>query len=247
MTHFTFESAPFAVREDIGEAHREFWRKLSLPGSWWTGAERVAIAEETRNALVCEFCAERKAALSPNSIEGEHYSTTDLPAQAVDAVHRIITDQKRITQSFVDQLAEQGLSNEAYAELVGIVVCTFSIDEFNRGLGLPVEDLPTPQPGKPSHYRPPQAEDSVGFIPMLPREGLTGNEANLWPAGRNANVIRALSLVPQAVIDWNALGGAQYLSVEAMQSMYKQDNRSIDRMQIELIAGRVSAINECFY
>lgn len=247
MDYFTYQSAPFSVREDIGEAHREFWRKLSLPGSWWTGAERVAIAEETRNAIDCEFCKERKTALSPNSVQGEHSSTTSLNPHAVDAVHRIITDQKRITQSYVDQLAVQGVSNEAYVELVGIVVCTFSIDEFSRGLGLPLDELPTPQAGEPSHYRPPQAEDSVGFVPMLPREGLTGNEASLWPAGRNANVIRALSLVPQAVRDWNALGGAQYLSVEAMQSMFKQDNRSIDRMQIELIAGRVSAINECFY
>ncbi len=247
MSYFTYESAPFPVREDIGVAHNEFWKKLAAPGSWWTGEERVAIAQETRNAIDCQFCQERKCALSPNSVSGEHLSATILSPQAVDAVHRIITDQKRITQTYVDQLAEEGLSNEAYVELVGIVVCTFSIDEFSRGLGLALEELPTPVAGEPSHYRPPQAEDSVGFVPMLPREGLTGNEANLWPAGRNANVIRALSLVPQAVRDWNALGGAQYLSVAAMQSMFKQDNRSIDRMQIELIAGRVSAINECFY
>ncbi len=247
MTYFTFKDAPFPVREDIGEAHREFWRKLASPGSWWTGADRVAIAQETRNAVDCDFCRERKTALSPNSVAGTHLSSASLPAEAVDAVHRIITDQKRITQTYVDELAEKGLSNEAYVELVGIVVCMFSIDEFSRGLGVELEELPEPQAGEPSHYRPAQTEPSPGFVPMLPREGLTGAEENLWPAGRNANVIRALSLVPQAVRDWGALGGAQYLSVERMQSMYKQDNRSIDRMQIELIAGRVSAVNECFY
>ncbi len=29
--------------------------------------------------------------------------------------------------------------------------------------------------------------------------------------------------------------------------MVKQDDRVINRMQMELVAGRVSAINECFY
>jgi AhpD family alkylhydroperoxidase len=32
-----------------------------------------------------------------------------------------------------------------------------------------------------------------------------------------------------------------------MTNFVKDDNRSINRMQMELIAGRVSAINECFY
>lgn len=47
---------------------------------------------------------------------------------AVDAVHRIITDQSRITQAW--------------------------IDEFNRALGLPLETLPEPLPGEPDEYRP---------------------------------------------------------------------------------------------
>ena len=247
MSNFDYSTAPFPIRNDIAEAHRSYWAKLATPGSWWTANERIAIAQETRNASSCDFCQERKAALSPYSVTGTHNSHTGLSETAVDAVHRIITDQTRITQHFVDQLAQASISNEAYVELAGIAVCTFSIDEFHRALGLPMEPLPEAQPGQPDHYRPAQAEKEVGFVPMLPREGLTGAEADLWPGGRSANVIRAFSLVPAAVKDWLALSAAQYLSVPRMADMFKQDDRAIDRMQMELVAGRVSAVNECFY
>ena len=64
---------------------------------------------------------------------------------------------------------------------------------------------------------------------------------------RAANVIRALTLVPQALKDWRAIGNVQYLTFEAMSNFAKDDHRAINRLQMELIAGRVSFINECFY
>lgn len=247
MSKFSYQDADYAIREDIKQAHRDYWKKLATPGNWWTGAERVAIAAETRNALSCSFCGIRKAALSPNSVSGTHDSSSNLPTAAIDAVHRIITDQSRITQVFVDQLAATGISNEAYVELAGVVVNTFSVDEFSRALGLALEPLPEPETGAASGYRPAQAESGTGFVPMLPREGLTGPEENLWPNGRSANVLRALSLVPNELKNWLALSSAQYLSVPGMANLVGQDDRSINRMQMELVAGRVSSVNECFY
>ena len=41
------------------------------------------------------------------------------------------------------------------------------------------------------------------------------------------------------------LAGAQYLSIKRMLGF--RTGRAIDRAQMELIAGRVSALNECFY
>ena len=42
------------------------------------------------------------------------------------------------------------------------------------------------------------------------------------------------------------LSGAQYLTLPQMMQ-YTEQFRSITRAQIELVAGRVSALNECFY
>jgi len=148
---FSYQQSPYSVREDLGQAYREFWSQLAKPGSWWTGAQRVAIARETRNAVNCDFCEKRRRALSPYTFPGEHEHDNGLDPLAVDAVHRIITDQSRITLSYIQDNEAKGFSREQYVELAGIAVVTFSIDEFNRALGLPLEALPEPEHGEPTH------------------------------------------------------------------------------------------------
>jgi hypothetical protein len=244
---FSYSESPYEIREDLGQAYRDYWARLAEPGSWWTGAERIAIAQESRNAMTCEFCTQRKQAVSPYSFAGEHDHEGTLDPLAVDAIHRIITDQTRITNSYVQDNLANGLSQEKYVELAGITVVTLSIDEFNRALGLPLEPLPEPIAGEPTRYRPAHAIEGTGFVPMIPADGNVGPEADLWPEGANANVLRAFSSVPDAVRDWMAVGAAQYLSMAGMQIFAGDTGRSIDRMQIELVAARVSSHNECFY
>jgi len=246
-THFAYEGAGFPIRHDLVEAHRNFWSRLAAPGAWWSGAERVAIARETRNARACAFCSTRKDALSPYTVSGEHDHDGGLPERAVDAVHRIVTDQSRITRKWVEGNDAAGLSKAAYVELIGVAVAVFSIDEFHRALGLPLEPLPVPQGGAISRYRPAHLSEDIGFVPTVPPDGAVGDESDLWPNGRTANVVRALTLVPDALRDWKALSDAQYLSFEEMGDFGPSETRALDRTQIELVAARVSSINECFY
>lgn len=248
MQAFDYSALPFAVREDLAQAYREYWRKLAAAGSWWSGEQRVAIAQEVRNALRCSYCAERKQALSPYHFPGEHEHSHNLPAIAVDAVHRIVTDQGRITRDWVQHIQTHGLSEPHYVELAAVVVTVFSIDEFNRGLGLPPEALPTPLPGEPDHYLPGNTDSTTGFVAMLPAQSkLNARESGLWSPGRSANVLRALSLVPDGVRDWQSVANAQYLPAEKLVRFTAATGRSINRPQMELIAGRVSSYNECFY
>jgi hypothetical protein len=247
MPGFQYDNSPYPIRAGLVAAHQHYWQALARPGTWFTGPQRVAIAAEVRNAVNCPLCMERKTALSPNSIAGEHLCGSLLDAIAVDAVHRVITDQSRITQTLVDKNAASGLSEEHYVELVGIAVTVFSIDEFNRALGLPLEPLPEPADGEPSCYRPEQAERGTGFVSMIPASGAVGKEADLWQNGRTGNVLRALTLVPNAVREWMAVGDEQYLSMKGMTQFSTFADRALNRMQIELVAGRVSSYNECFY
>ena len=246
MQPFSYDSSPYPIRPDLQAAYREYWNALAKPGNWWSGAERIAIADEVRNATQCSYCQERKLALSPYNFPGEHTNSGVLDAVAIDAVHRMVSDQNRITQAWVNDIATQGVDEGRYVEMLGIVVVVFSIDEFNRALGLPLEPLPQAEAGNPDLYRPAQAVHDSGFVAMLPAEGATGNESDLWD-DRTANVLRALSLVPDAVRWWMRVGNAQYLSMKGMMNFSGNTGRSIDRMQMELVAGRVSAINECFY
>ncbi len=246
MSYFQYDNSSYVIREDISAAHAKFWDNLASPGNWWTGAERIAISREVRNALSCEYCTNRKKALSPYGFAGEHLHDGGLSEVAIDAVHRIITDQTRITKAWVDGNVEKGLSKGAYVELAGIAVAMLSIDEFHRALGLSLEGLPSPIPGEPDGYMPALATEGTGFVPMLLNNGAVGQESDLW-GDKSANVIRAFSAVPNAVRDWIMISNAQYLSFDGMTNFDSPENQSINRMQIELIAGRVSAVNECFY
>ena len=243
---FDYSDCSDSIRGDLPEAHQWYWDQLARPGAWWTGAQRVAIARESRLAWDCSLCQERKSALSPYGGEA-HQARGELSAQAVDAVHRVVTDQQRITGSYIEACDQAGLSQGAYVELVGIVVAVLSVDEFHRAMGLALEVLPSPIAGDPSGHRPERLANDIGFVPTVPPDGAVGAEADLWPEGRSANVLRALTLVPDALRDWLRLSDAQYLSVAEMMNFDQPANRSLNRMQIELVAGRVSSINECFY
>ena len=98
------EGASLDVRSDILQTQRYIWHRLGEPGTWWTGAERMAIAAETRQAAGCALCAARKLALSPFSVDGDHDRIADLPEPVVDIVHRISTDAGRLTRSWFDSV-----------------------------------------------------------------------------------------------------------------------------------------------
>jgi hypothetical protein len=59
-------------------------------------------------------------------------------------------------------------------------------------------------------------------------------------------VIRAMSLVPDEVRTLADLSAAHYLPNHRVRDPAAQQG-SLSRPQIELIAGRVSALNQCFY
>jgi hypothetical protein len=55
-----------------------------------------------------------------------------------------------------------------------------------------------------------------------------------------------MSLVPQAVVQMKELSEAHYLPMDDVIDPRKR-GRTLTRAQMELIAGRVSALNQCFY
>jgi hypothetical protein len=235
------------IRNDIPEAHRHAWSVIAAPGRWWTGAERVAIASEVRRARDCALCAERKAAVSPFAVDGTHDSDSVLPDPAIDAVHRLATDAARLTRSWLEKHEAAGLSDGHYVELLGVVVAVVSVDEFHYSMGLPLEPLPAPEPGEPTHVRPEGLVPDVAWVPMLDAANTAEPESDLFPGGRTGNVIRAMSLVPEAVRLLKTLSKAHYVPIATVGNPASNHGRALSRSQIELIAGRVSAMNECFY
>ena len=246
---FAYLSSQWPMRADLVEAHRRSWESLRKPGTWWTGAERVALAAQVRAAADCDVCRERKAALSPYSVATEHPADPLLPAAAVDAVHRIASDPARLSQKVVEDTVAAGLSDGHYVELLSVVIMLASIDRVHLALGLELEALPIPDSGEPSQRRPERAVVDVGWVPMLTL-GKTKNspESDLFADLPIApNVIRALSLVPNAVRELRVLNAGHYMHEKNVGNPGSNGGRALERRYIELVGARTSALNECFY
>jgi hypothetical protein len=246
MHDISYSAAIVPVRDDFTAAHTRFWKRLASPGAWWTGVERVAIAAEVRHARHCALCQARKADLTPAAVAGQHDHLGALSDVAVEAIHRVVTDPGRLSRQWFRETMNAGLSAEQYVELLGTLVALVSIDSFCRGIGVPLHPLPVPQPGAPSYYRPPGAVQEDAWVPMIPVERAIGAEADLYGGQAVGNVIRAMSLVPDEVRTLCDLSAAHYLPMGQVRDPSATAG-TLNRMQMELIAGRVSALRQCFY
>lgn len=245
MTDLSYAGAPVSIRADLTESHRALWHHIAAPGTWLDGRTRVAIVAETRNASGCELCRERKSALSPYAVEGTHDHLGDLPASIVEMIHRIATDSARLRKSWYQGLIETGITEAQYVEVLGVMVSAISVDTFTRAIGMAPPTLPEPRHGEPSRERPANASQGAAWVPWIAREDAADEDLKTF-GPEAANVRRALSLVPAEAHRFMGLGAVQYLSA-AQMSDFDNDPRALDRQQIELIAGRVSAINQCAY
>ena len=244
----SYAQASIPVRSDIQDAHNAIWQKLAEPGTWWTGAERVAIAAEVRRAYDCQFCQVRKAALSPSAVEGKHDTDGVLPEVVVEMIHRVTIDNGRLSREWCEQLLAQGLQATHYVEALGVLVRTISIDTFCRAIDVPLHALPSPEDGAPSQYRPSLARQDGEWVPMFPAGELSGPDVDLYPGRTASPVLRALSLVPDEVrLSILTLLPAQYMDPFQVRDPHADPGRAINRPQIELLAARVSSLNQCFY
>ena len=244
---FDYSMSGHTIRDNIPDAHRAVWAMIGEPGCWWHAEDRIAFVAEARNARSCEACQRRREALSPNVDCGPHLSTTHLSDVVVDTVHRVTTDPARLSRSWLDGVNTEGVTDEQYVELLGVVVAAISIDAFHRALGLPLAPLPAPTPGSPSRYRPPGAADSGAWVQTVQPDHAGEAEADLYPGGRTGNVISAMSLVPDSVRMLLRLSGAHYLPINSILTPNDNADSALSRSQIELLAGRVSALSDCFY
>ena len=250
MQPFAYSNSPWSIRPDLPDAFRYTWDKLSRAGTWLTGEERVQIAQEVRHARSCSLCAARKAALSPFGPQGEHDGEhASLNPSLVDVAHRLTTDASRLTKSWLDGLVEDGVSLETYVEVLSVVVSTIAIDSFHEALGFPLEPLPeSVADGTPSRYRPSGAKDHGAWVPTVVPADVAPDDADIYNhMSRTGNVITAMSLVPDAVRLLRNQSAAMYLEVTDIANPGANGGRALSRPQIELIAGRVSALNDCFY
>ena len=220
------DASALPVTPRVAAAHDETLKAFAEAGAWWSGADRLRIVREARNAPSCRLCAEKAQALTPNAVQGEHASDGELPPVAIEAIHGIRNDSGRLTRRWFNDLIDMGMQTEAYVELVGVTASAVVVDTFAQGIGRALPTLPEPSAAAPTFERSHDVVEAGAWLPLA-REG-------------RANILRSLGLVPSALkLFFGAFGQSYYLQPEA--------EFTIGRRQVELIASRVSAVNECFY
>ena len=250
MSSLSFDTAPLPIRDGIAEALPQVWARIGQPGTWLTAQERVAVAAESRNARFCALCAERAEALSPYAVQGEHDSLGQLSDDKVELIHRMMTDPGRIAGHWYEFLTEGGLPETEYVEIVGLVACTVGIDTFCRGIGMAPPPLPEPQDGDPSREAVGEAnlDRDLAFAPTLDPFVDGPLQKEFFPGGppSAAHIRRALSSVPDSQRQFWQMATVLYMNGMQMRD-FSTEYRAITHAQIELVAGRVSAINQCVY
>jgi alkylhydroperoxidase family enzyme len=227
------------------------WSELGRAGGWFSGVIRVAIANAAREAVDCGFCHERKAALSPRAVQGEHSVTrslgaAELPSALVDAIHRIATDPGRLSWSWHDELIAAGIAEEELVEATSIVGIVRIADSLSRALGQPIRKLPPSAPGEPKRRILSGTTRERGWVPMVAPEKAEGFVATMYEGLQEStgfvfNVARALTSVPEALRDFL---GAFFPNYTVSGPVAKG---GLNRTQVELLASTTSAWNDCFY
>ncbi len=105
-----------ALSADLDALHDREWDRLARAGTWFSAAERLAIAHAARDATV----------------------TT--PAQA--AAHRIYEQPAAIRREWLADLEADGLTLSEYVEVVGVVARLRALDTLLFGAGHPPRRLP---------------------------------------------------------------------------------------------------------
>jgi hypothetical protein len=245
MAAVSYDGAPHFVRRDLADSHLRAWDRLASPGTWLDGATRIAVAAAAREARTCRLCQQRKLSISPISRGGHHDNASGLPPGWVDIAHRIAIDPGRLTRGWFDSAVGEHVEDGVYVELVSIVAHVTAIDTFARGIGSDVWPLPTAQSGSPTLYRPREARLHDAWVPTIAWHERGPREADYFH-GLPANIKMALTLVPDEARSFFDLVAHQYLPGPAMRD-FAHEYRAITHAQIELIAGRVSALNQCTY
>lgn len=234
------------IRDEIVAAHTKTLESFAAPGTWWNAAQRRAIVEEARDAR-CQAGLQEPLDSGSDTTR----ANAELPDPARRVARQVAVSTNHMDRSFCDKALVDGLSDTEYTETVGVVALATALDVFARGIGVPAREVPPPKSGEPSRKRPETARDEGAWVQSVPG-GRRGAEEAIDIYSSNDPmaapfVYRALSLVPEDAKSLIRHGTAHYVLLEEFMNPIFTLDPCITRSQVEIVAARVSAINQCFY
>ena len=220
------------VRQDLVLAHENAWAALSAPGTWWSGAQRIELA---RTALLAINELEPTPPwVAISTVVRKLPQDLSAPKIADDCAYRITRHAATLTRDWY-QKAVSEISELAFVELCGIVCTVATVSAFRRAAGLAPLEFSEVKDGEPTQIKPSNIiSATLNWVPVVA------------PADENAAVVQAFTAVPETNrVIW-AMADAQYIPDKEMVDP-NWTRGTLSRVQIELIATRVSQQRECFY
>ena len=237
---YLYADSAYPINKEIEAIHSVQFEQLSSPGTWGTASQRIAIVNEARQGGYEAGVLEK-----PNNPGAE--PDFKLSEVVCRVVNQLAILPKDIDQTFYEQALEDGLTDVEYVEILGLVARFTCFDIFARGIGVPLRPLPLPQRGNPSRERPPTAKIEKAWVATIPNIPEGGDLAQELFGPWQPYIMRGLSLVPNEFKAHYALEEVQYMPSAHFLEFDYQHHDGLTRPQAEIVAGRISALNECFY
>ena len=236
-----YDESRYEISENLEEVHDQHLHELGNPGTWGTGDQRLAIAGCARQAGIA-------AGLLEETESGSQSSSGGLSGVAKKVVNELAVLPKDFNESSYQRAIKGGFTEEEFVEIVGIVARIVDLDVFARGIGVPLKPFPEAQSGEPSRKRPETATQEQAWVPTVPNLPEGGDIAKaLYGEMPKPYIVRGLSLVPDEMKKHLELEQVQYMPLKHVRDFDHQHHAGLTRVQVEIVAGRVSAINQCFY
>ena len=220
------------VRQDLMRAHNQAIAALSKPGTWWTGAQRRELA------LTAQLAISELEPVAPwvgvSTVANKLSADLTAPKIAHDAIYRISRHAATLTREWYEKVTAE-INPLAFVELCGIACTIAPVMAFRRSLGLPALEVGPAESGQPSNKEPDNiVAAQLNWVPVV------------GPADKDAAVVQAFTAVPETNrVIW-AMADAQYIPDKEMVDP-NWTRGTLSRVQMELIATRVSQQRECFY
>ena len=220
------------VRRDLMLAHEQAVSALSAPGTWWTGAQRRELAATALLAITETQPVPPWVGVS--TVANKLPANLTAPNIAHDAIYRISRHAATLTREWYEKVVAE-IDPLAFIELCGIACTVASVGAFRRALKLPNLELGPIVAGAPSRSKPENlVMAQLNWVPVI------------GPADKEAAVVQAFTAVPETNrVIW-AMADAQYIPDKEMVDP-RWTRGTLSRLQMELVATRVSQQRECFY
>ena len=240
MTLYSDTNLP--VPAAVESLHEDELLSFARAGTWGTARQRTMIAAEARKARV-------EAGVQESVGDEALAESAELPEPARRLAREVALGGIGIDRKVCEQTQAEGLSEGAYVEVVGLVARLAHLDVFARGIGVPSRTLAEPVEDKAPSMQHPSVSKNEGFftasIPSAPEGGDLALE--LFGSEPAPNIVRSLSLVPDEARRLNNVINTEYFSAETIFNLTHSSLKAISRPQIELVAAKISALNQCFY